>query len=102
MKDSLLINSCIPLLYAYGDLYREAALVRKALRWMEEVKAEKNAQIAGWGRLGVAIKNAADSQALLELKKQFCGPKKCLDCAIGKRILSGAPLSKPGPAPHSS
>lgn len=87
MKDSIIINTLTPLLFAYGSLRREKAYRDKALRWLEETKAEKNTQTAGWARLGVGNCNAAHSQALLELKTRYCDPKKCLECAIGKELL---------------
>ena len=88
MVDSLLINSFVPLLYAYGRYYRDPSAREKAFRWLEGTGAEKNAQVAGWGRLGVKSKNAADTQALLELKRHYCDPKRCLDCAIGNELLA--------------
>jgi hypothetical protein len=87
MKNSLLINTFVPLLYAYGWLRGEPACQEKALRWLREARPESNAVLTGWMRLGVVNKNAADSQALLELKSGYCDPKKCLDCAIGKVLL---------------
>jgi hypothetical protein len=51
------------------------------------MRAEKNSLLAGWVRLGVSNRHAADSQALLQLKKHYCDPKKCLECAIGKLLL---------------
>jgi len=33
------------------------------------------------------MKSAAESQALLELYKAYCQPKKCLDCDVGKFLL---------------
>jgi len=32
-------------------------------------------------------KKAAGSQALSELKKQFCDQRRCLECDIGKQLL---------------
>jgi hypothetical protein len=48
---------------------------------------EKNAITRKWQELGVSNKNAADSQALIELKQQYCDPKRCLECAIGNHLL---------------
>jgi len=87
MKASILINTCSPLLFAYGRLREEKAFLDKALRWLTEIPAEKNALVAGWGRQGIYSTNAADTQALLELKTRYCDPKKCLDCAIGNFLL---------------
>ena len=87
MKDSILINTWSPLLFAYGWLRGEPVLQQKALRWLAAVPAEKNALIAGWGRQGVYGKTAMDTQALLELKTRYCDPKKCLECAVGNFLL---------------
>jgi hypothetical protein len=87
IKKSLVINAFIPLLFAYGWLRGLPAYQEKALRWLEETRPEDNAILTGWRRLGVPVKNAADSQALLELKKSYCNGRKCLDCAIGQRLL---------------
>ena len=89
MKASILINTCSPLLFAYGQLRGEKALREKALRWLTEIPAERNALVTGWDRQGIYSKNAADTQALLELKTRYCDAKKCLGCAVGKILLSG-------------
>lgn len=90
MKESILINTWSPLLYAYGWLRGEPVLRQKALRWLAAVPAEKNALVAGWGRQGVYAKTAMDTQALLELKTRYCDPKKCLECAVGNFLLGEA------------
>ena len=87
MKNSLLINTFIPLLYAYGCLRKMPAYRDKAIRWLHAAAAEENAILKNWMRLGVTNENAADSQALLELKTGYCSCRKCLDCAIGKALL---------------
>jgi hypothetical protein len=87
MKRGLLINAFIPLLYAYGWLRDEPEYREKALRWLEELGPESNVIIKGWQRLGITAENAADSQALLELKKCYCNARRCLDCDIGRALL---------------
>ena len=87
MRNSLLINTFVPLLYTYGVLRGEPACQDRALHWLQEAAAERNSILAGWEKIGITNKNAADSQALLELKTHYCGPKKCLDCAIGQVLL---------------
>jgi hypothetical protein len=51
------------------------------------MKPEKNNIISKFSEIGVSSKNAFDTQALLELKNNYCAPKRCLDCAIGNAIL---------------
>src|ERR1700722_11168177 len=88
MKKGLVINAFVPLLFAYGWLRGLPAYQEKALRWLKETGPEDNSILTGWRRLGIPVTDAATSQALLELKKSYCSPRKCLDCAIGQRLLS--------------
>ena len=39
--------------------------------------------------MGVKIKKAYDSQALLEIYNDFCSRKKCLSCVVGDKIING-------------
>jgi hypothetical protein len=91
LKDSLLINVFVPLLYTYGVLRNEPELRDKALGWLMALPGERNSVTEGWAKLGVGCRHAGDSQALLELKKHYCDQKNCLQCAIGKLILGRQP-----------
>jgi Protein of unknown function (DUF2851) len=85
--NNIIINSIIPLLYTYGKLVPDRSILKKSLDWLEEMPAENNQLLDGWKRIGVSVKRAAGSQALIELKKQFCDQRKCLECEIGKQLL---------------
>ena len=87
MRLGLYVNAFIPLLYAYGSWRKEPAYQERALRWLHELQAEKNSILASWQRLGVAAHDAGEGQALLELKKEYCTERRCLDCGIGNRWL---------------
>ena len=87
LKDSLIINVFAPLVYTYGCHRDDPGCREKAIGWLKALKAEKNVILAGWARLGVRCGHAGDSQALLELKKRYCEPKNCLQCAVGKTLL---------------
>ncbi|MDO6434488.1 DUF2851 family protein [Flavitalea sp. BT771] len=87
LQDSLFINAFIPLLYAYGNTRNEPAHHDKANRWLRVLGPEKNAVTAGWARVGVNNRHAGDSQALLELRREYCVPRHCLQCAVGKALL---------------
>jgi hypothetical protein len=86
-KRSILVNAFVPVLFAYGWLRGEPAMMEKALRWLREEDAERNGAITKWQRLGVAVSSAADTQSLLELKKHYCDNRRCLDCAVGRSLL---------------
>ena len=51
------------------------------------IAQEKNYITRRWNSVGVVIKNAFDSQALLSLNKYYCSQKKCLSCMVGKKAL---------------
>lgn len=87
MCDNIIINSIIPLLYTYGKMIPDYIILKKAITWLEQMPAEQNQLMQGWKRIGVSVKKAAGSQALTELKKQFCDQRKCLECEIGNQLL---------------
>lgn len=81
MRRGIVINAFIPVLYAYGE-------PEKAFRWLEGLKAERNHVLRAWAAWGVVAGDAAGSQGLLELKKEYCNARRCLECAIGRALLS--------------
>lgn len=87
MIDGIIINTVVPAVFAYGSFHKNELLKNKAQGWLEEIKAEKNHITKGFALLGVVNKNAFDSQALIELKTNFCDVKRCLNCAVGNAVL---------------
>jgi hypothetical protein len=87
MINNLLINTVVPVVFAFGHYHREEVYKNKAMQWMEEITAEKNSITYGYARLGIENKNAFDSQALIQLKNSYCNKKRCLECAVGNRLL---------------
>jgi len=87
MIHNILINTVAPMLYAYGFYHNNRSLQDKAIRWLEQIAAEKNSITKGFTTLGIANRNAFDSQALIQLKNEYCNQKHCLNCAIGNWIL---------------
>jgi Protein of unknown function (DUF2851) len=88
MINSLLINTIIPTIFAYGVYNNNDDYKQKAILFLQEILPEKNSITNAWAALAIDNKNALDSQALLQLTKQYCLPKKCLHCAVGAKILN--------------
>lgn len=86
--NSILINTIVPSIFCYAGRKGQEGLKEKALQILESLPAEKNAIIEGWKILGLDADNAFDSQALLQLKKNYCEEKNCLRCRIGHKVLS--------------
>lgn len=87
MKDILLINAVAPVLFAYGKYKGEEDFCDRAVQLLESRKPESNAIINGWKKLDMKPANAFESQYLLQLKTEYCDKFRCLECAIGHRIL---------------
>ena len=83
-----IINTIAPFLFLYGKMKDEPQYKEKALRLLEELPPEKNKVITAWGRLGLKPGSAYETQALLQLKNEYCQKQRCLTCAIGNRILN--------------
>ena len=88
MIRNIMINTVVPVLYAYGYFNNNESYKNKAMQWMEQLAAESNNITNGFELLGIENKTAFDSQALIQLKNEYCDQKRCLQCAIGNRILS--------------
>ena len=73
----------VPFLYAYGKHKGEERLIERASNLLEQLKPENNYIIRLWKECGLQAAHAGDSQALIQLKKNYCDPKKCLFCRIG-------------------
>lgn len=84
--DLLLINTIVPLKFVYlqsrGEVDEEAIL-----EMIKQISSEKNSIIDQFLLLKIKAKNALESQALLELKNNYCTNKRCLHCAIGNNLL---------------
>jgi hypothetical protein len=87
MVNNILINTVVPVLFAYGHYHGENNYKDKALQWLEDIKAEKNSITKGFEYLNVENKTAFDSQALIQLKNGYCNKKRCLDCSIGNKLV---------------
>lgn len=90
----IIINTLIPFLYAYGKHKSNDSLCEKAFEFLTKMKAENNVIIRQWETIGIKIESAADSQALIQLKKEYCDKRKCLHCRFGYEFLKRSTLNK--------
>lgn len=86
---NILINTVVPLLFLFGRETMKPQVSELALDILHSIGAENNHIVRKWKQLGVPVKDAAGSQALIELKKSYCTPKKCLKCPIGHYLILG-------------
>ena len=83
----LLINTVVPVMFAYGVRNKCPEYCERAIRILETLPPEKNTVVTGFASAGIKVCHAGDSQALIQLKREYCEKKKCLYCRIGFRYL---------------
>ncbi|MEG2613445.1 MAG: DUF2851 family protein [Alistipes sp.] len=81
------INLVAIMQYAYGSRVSGDALRDRAMTLLERLEAEDNVYMRRWQEQGVMARNAFESQALLQLSTEYCAPKRCEECPVGRRRI---------------
>ena len=84
--DLLLINTIIPLRFIYQKHIGKQN-IELLLQLIKQIKPEKNSIIDKFNYLKIKTENALQTQALLQLKNEYCSKQKCLQCSIGNTLL---------------
>lgn len=85
--DLIMINFTTPLIYAYASSHGDYIAGEAALDIWSKISPENNIFIRQWIKEGFHPLNAADSQALIQLSKEYCGRNRCLDCRFAARLI---------------
>lgn len=84
----LTINAVIPTMFIYGRHTGKEEFAEKALDLLHSLKPENNSVIKKWSSIGITASDAYESQALLQLRKEYCDRRRCVNCAIGYQLMS--------------
>lgn len=84
----IIINTIVPILYTYGKHRSDSALCNKAESLLHNIASEQNNIIRKWNDVGVNADCAADSQALIQLQKEYCNKNGCSRCRFAYAYLS--------------
>lgn len=85
--DLLLINTILPLKFSY-EKHLGKTNVDDIILLSEAIKSEKNNIIDSFNRLKKVSTSSLTSQALIQLKNNYCDKNKCLQCAIGNVLIN--------------
>ena len=85
--DLLLINTIIPIKFSYAKQKGEA-INNQLIEIIRAIGSEKNSVIDGFNSLKSISKSALESQALIQLKTEYCNKHQCLKCAVGNSLLN--------------
>ena len=77
----------VPLFFAYGRWRHDETLCERAFALLEQLGAENNFITRSWRAAGIRVESAADSQALVHLRRNYCDRKDCLRCRFGYEYL---------------
>ncbi|RAK69828.1 DUF2851 family protein [Hymenobacter edaphi] len=83
----LISNAVVPLRVAHAQSLGDREGVEAAVELLTQLPREQNSVLAPYEALRFQHRSAADSQGLLALQRGYCQPRRCLQCAIGSRIL---------------
>lgn len=87
--DLILINNVVPFLFIYGKMKGQEKYCDRAMQLLASLPAESNSITRKFSEFGLVPASADQSQALLELKSNFCDQKRCLECRIGVELMIG-------------
>lgn len=90
------------MLFVFGKHKGSERLMAKPVEILADIQGESNSIIKKWNELGFNVMSAAQSQALIELKTQYCNLKKCLSCSIGNAMLRNNSTNEHVPAAPSN
>ena len=85
--DLLIINAWIPLLFVYGQVRGQQQYKDQALQLLQQLPPENNSIIRHFQAAGQNPSNAAQSQAFIQLKTNYCNSRRCFECHIGHHII---------------
>jgi hypothetical protein len=85
---NIIINTVVPFLFVYGKIKKIDNFKEKSLGVLDQIPPENNSIVNKWRKLGINANNALYTQALIQLKNEYCNFKKCIQCEIGNKIIS--------------
>ncbi|MGL5684109.1 MAG: DUF2851 family protein [Marinifilaceae bacterium] len=88
LQNLITINVVIPFIFTYGKYNNDTRYEDKALRWIDELKAESNFITKRWSQFGITFRNAQQSQAVVQLHNEYCTKHRCLQCSIGRKLFA--------------
>ena len=86
--DVVLINTVAPLYYARGEMTDDYAMTDRAIALLEDIRPEQNSIVTMFRNAGIKCDDALTSQALIQLRRNYCEARKCIYCRLGHRLLA--------------
>lgn len=78
------INFVVQMIFAYGHYTHSEELTQRALELLESIPTENNRYTSIWNYYTQVTHNALDSQAIIQLSRQYCECNRCEECPLAK------------------
>lgn len=86
-SDLMGINLIVPMMLSYGNYSSNNDMVEDAMNLLEDIAAEHNRFTKPWYYAGIEPRSAFVSQALLQLAKEYCTPRRCEECPLAQHLI---------------
>jgi hypothetical protein len=86
-SDLLGINLIAPMMFAYSIYTQNDAATNNAILLQESIMAENNKFTKPWTMAGFELRNAFESQALIQLSKEYCLRQRCEECPLAHQLI---------------
>jgi hypothetical protein len=87
-SEIFLINAVVPVIFSFGKYRNDNEITERAISFLEEIKPEENSILTDWKKAEIGAGSAFESQALIQLRNEYCKKRRCLECHIGARLIS--------------
>ena len=88
ITEMLGINVVAQLQIFYSEYTLRSDLDSRGIDLLEQLPAESNLYTNRWIKLGIKPENALESQALLQLTKEYCANLRCDKCPLRRFLES--------------
>jgi hypothetical protein len=88
--ENLVMNVFVPFYFFYGRKFSKEEYCELALDLLSQCTPEDNRKTRFFQAKKHLITSAAQSQGVLQLFDHYCERKRCLECAVGHAVISGA------------
>ncbi len=80
------INFVAQMIFAYGYYTQSDTFKSQAIELLEDIPAENNRYITFWNQFSTVTESSLDSQALIQLSREYCEVGRCEECPL-RRVV---------------
>lgn len=87
----LIINVIVPIVHAWAAFNGDERTASQVVEVLQSLPPEHNSIVSAFVAAGIECRDAFSSQALIQLRREYCERRKCIYCRFGHRMLATQP-----------